>query len=51
MERSGLYIMPKLTANFILFRKRSKTIHTSTFRLKQVFAAPSFAIGWKFDFR
>lgn len=50
-KRSGLYIMPKLTANFILFREEEQTIHTSTFRLKQVFAAPSFAIGWKFDFR
>ncbi len=50
-KRSRLYIMPKLTANFILFREEEQMIHTATFRLKQAFAAPSLAIGWKFDFR
>lgn len=51
-RRSGFYVLPKLTGNFILFRPDEQVINASTtFRLKPVFAAPSIAIGWKFDFK
>jgi hypothetical protein len=51
-KRSGLYIAPKITGNFILFREEEQVFHTATnFQLKPFFVAPSLAIGWKFDLR
>ncbi|MGK6352440.1 hypothetical protein [Parapedobacter sp. DT-150] len=51
-NRSGFYALPKATAALIISRPEEQHFASGdNFRIRPAFVTPSFAIGWKFDFR